>query len=230
MTADPHPPLEASRGNPAPPALSSRAGTAEERMACDVCDALQHVHDVRPGERLKCLRCGNVLLIHEGHAADTVMAGALAMVILLVSSVFLPFLQISASGLRSSASILDTALAFSTGVTAPLTLAVFMLIVVLPVARATLLLYTLLPLRLALPAFPLAKRAFRLASELRPWCMAEVFIIGVAVALVKIGAMATVSFGPAFWELTLILVIVIAESGNSGDKTLWRMLEKRIPS
>jgi paraquat-inducible protein A len=55
--------------------------------------------------------------------------------------------------------------------------------------------------------------------------MAEVFIVGVAVALVKIGGMATVSLGPAFWELSIIVLIVALEIGSLSEKTVWRMLE-----
>ena len=48
--------------------------------------------------------------------------------------------------------------------------------------------------------------------------------------LVKIGGMATVSLGPAFWELTLIVLIVALESTSLCEKTIWRMLETRSRS
>jgi paraquat-inducible protein A len=62
------------------------------------------------------------------------------------------------------------------------------------------------------------------------WSMAEVFIIGVVVALVKIGGMATVSFGPAFWELSIIAVIVALEAASLSEQTIWRMLEQHQTS
>ena len=66
------------------------------------------------------------------------------------AAVFLPFLEISARGFRSKATLLDTALAFSGGITTPLTAVLALLIVVIPISRAVLISYALLPLRLGL--------------------------------------------------------------------------------
>ncbi len=202
-----------------------------ELIACTTCDALHAVGAGPPMHgRLRCTRCGSVLLRAPRGALDGILGSALATVILVISAVFFPFLEISAKGLRSAASLVDVAFAFSQGITAPLAIAVILMIVVLPVVRAAALGWALLPLRLGRPALPGAKRAFRLASELKPWSMAEVFIIGVVVALVKIGGMATVGLGPAFWELTLIVLIVALESTSLCEKTVWRMLETRSRS
>ena len=45
---------------------------------------------------------------------------------------------------------------------------------------------------------------FRMAEAMQPWAMAEIFIIGTAVALVKIGGLATISLGPAFWAFCVV--------------------------
>jgi paraquat-inducible protein A len=47
----------------------------------------------------------------------------------------------------------------------------------------------------------------------------------VVVALVKIGGMASVVLGPAFWELTLIVAVVALEASSLCEKTVWRTLE-----
>jgi paraquat-inducible protein A len=153
------------------------------------------------------------------------LGSAFAMVVLVGSAVFLPFLQISARGFRSEATLLDTALAFSGGITTPLTAVLAMLIVVIPITRAVLIFYALLPLRLGLRLLPRARDAFYWSGRLRPWSMAEVFIVGVVVALVKIGGMATVAFGPAFWQLSIIALVVALEAASLSEKTVWRMLE-----
>lgn len=209
-------------------ATAGRADAApDELMACTVCDALYSVGEPPHGGRLRCKRCGEVLLRYPGYAIDRVLASAFGMTILVVSAVFFPFLQISRSGLTSSASLLDTALAFSRGLTAPLAIALAVVIVIVPILRAAALAYSLLPLRLGLRLPPGARSAFRLATELRPWSMAEVFTVGVVVALVKIGGMASVTLGPAFWELVLVVVIVVLEATSLCEKTLWRAIEQR---
>lgn len=206
------------------------AAPADELIACTICDALHRLSEVPEGGRLRCRRCGAVLIRSEHGSLDAILGSAFAMVVLVGSAVFMPFLQISVRGFQSSASLIDTAFAFTGGITAPLTVAVMLLIVIIPIARATLLAYALLPLRLGLRLLPEARRAFLWASRLRPWSMAEIFIVGVAVALVKIGGMATVSLGPAFWELTIIALIVALETASLSEKTIWRMLEYQARS
>jgi paraquat-inducible protein A len=206
------------------------AAAADEFIACTVCDALHRLGEVPEGGRLRCRRCGSVLLRSEHGTLDSILGSALAMVVLVGSAVFLPFLEISARGFKSSATLLDTALAFTGGATTPLSVALVLLIVVIPIARATLLAYALVPLRLGLTLLPGARRAFYWTGLLRPWSMAEVFIVGVVVALVKIGGMATVALGPAFWELSIIALIVALEAASLSEKTVWRMLEHQPTS
>ena len=206
------------------------AAPADELIACTTCDALHRMAGMPAGGRLRCKRCGSVLIRSEEGSLDAILGSAFAMVLLVGSAVFMPFLQISVRGFQSSASLIDTAFAFTGGITAPLTVAVLLLIVVIPIARAALLAYALLPLRLGLRLLPEARRAFLWANRLRPWSMAEIFIVGVAVALVKIGGMASVTLGPAFWELTIIAIIVAFETASLSEKTVWRMLEYQAKS
>ena len=101
-----------------------------------------------------------------------------------------------------------------------------LLIVVLPVLRASALAYTLLPLRLGRPPAPGAERAFRLAEHLRPWAMSEVFLIGVVVALVKIGGLASISLGPAFWAMAALVMVVVLESSSLDEWSIWQILDR----
>jgi len=94
------------------------------------------------------------------------------------------------------------------------------------VAAVGALAYTLLPLRLGRPPAPGAAHAFRIAAHLRPWSMAEVFLIGVVVALVKIVGMATVNLGPAFWAMAGLVVLVIYEGTALDEWSIWQTLEQ----
>ena len=56
--------------------------------------------------------------------------------------------------------------------------------------------------------------------------MAEVFLIGVVVALVKIGGMATVDLGPAFWAMAGLVVLVVYEGTALDEWSIWQTLER----
>lgn len=156
---------------------------------------------------------------------DRTLAASMGAVILLIAALVFPFLELSVAGVTRKASLLDAAFAFADTMIAPLSIGTTLLIVVLPVIRAIAVTRAVLPLRLGHPPSAAARRAFRLASRLRPWAMAEVFIIGVIVALVKIIGMATVTLGPAFWAMSALLLVVVIEGLSLDEWSIWQMLE-----
>ena len=57
--------------------------------------------------------------------------------------------------------------------------------------------------------------------------MAEVFILAVAVALVKVAGMARVILGPAFWALVALAVLSVLYELIMCRFTVWKTLEQR---
>lgn len=196
-----------------------------ELVACPNCDTLHHLQDVPEGARARCMRCNEILMAPKGGAMTRIVVLAVTALILMIAVVFFPFLDLSASGLEQHSSVLDAIMAFSDGMLLPLTFAVAAFVVVLPAVRLMAIIYAIGPLIFDRPARPHAARAFRLAQTLRPWSMAEIFIVGVAVALVKIAGMATVSVGPAFWALVALVLVTTIKDTFMCKLTIWKTLE-----
>ena len=199
---------------------------APDLIACPTCDLLHRVVPVPVGGRLRCRRCRTVLMTNRANAIDRTLAAAFGSVILMIAALTLPFLELSIVGLHRNATLLDAALAFTSGLVVPLSAATALLHIVIPLGRASALAYTLMPLRLGRPPARGAATAFRVAAHLRPWAMAEVFLIGVVVALVKIGGMATVDLGPAFWAMAGLVVLVVYEGTALDEWSIWQTLER----
>ena len=196
-----------------------------ELIACPRCDALLRAVVPPSGGRASCVRCGTVLIAPHGGAAVHVLGLSVAVLILMVAAVLLPFIDISAGGFHSKSSILDAALAFAGGPMAALSVAVLAMIVLVPIARVTLILWALGPIMAGRPALPGARAAFRLDEELKPWSMAEIFVIGTSIALVKIADLATVTLGPAFWLFGALVVAGVAQDALVDRWSLWRAIE-----
>lgn len=193
-------------------------------IACPQCDALHHDRDLEDGQRARCHRCG-VLLVAARHRAFTqVIMLSMTIAILMIGAVFFPFLSIKAAGVSHASSVLDAALAFSGELLAPLSVAVLAMIVLIPIIRVVAILYTLLPLTRGRAPLRHAEAAFRLAEYLRPWSMAEIFIIGTAVALVKVAGLASIGFGPAFWAFAAIVIVVVLEDTFMCKWTIWKTI------
>lgn len=208
------------------PASLAALEPLDRLIACPRCDALHRDLDLADGARARCARCGTLLIAARQRAFGQVIMLSVTIAILMAGAVFFPFLSISAAGLSHASSVFDAALAFSGDLLAPLSVAVLAMIVLIPVVRVAAILYTLLPLARGRPPLRHAEDAFRLAEHLRPWSMAEIFIIGTAVALVKVAGLATIGFGPAFWAFAAIVIVVVLEDTFMCKWTIWKTIGK----
>lgn len=202
---------------------SSQDAADAPLIACHSCDALLHERVGAPGSRVRCPRCHAILTAERSLSIDGVLITSVATLVLLAAALALPFISLNAAGRMQDAAVLDAA--FAAGSDAwPLALAVAAMIIAIPVLRAFALIYTLLPLRLGLPALRYARTAFRLAIELRPWSMVEIFVIGVAVALVKVTSLAAIGLGSAFWLFVILAALTVIEDASLCRRTVWRMI------
>lgn len=194
-------------------------------IACPSCDAIYHARMPAPGERAVCARCHTVLIAPRRKAGMTIIMLAATVMILVLGALSFPFLQIKVAGLRNSTSLLDAALAFAGGPLLILSLAVLGVIVAVPLARVLLILYVLVPIVFDRAPPRGAAQAFRLSEALKPWSMAEIFALGCAVALVKVADLAEVTFGPAFWMFTILVVVIVIQDNFMCRWSVWKSLE-----
>lgn len=195
-------------------------------IACPTCDALYRLAEPGDGQRAVCARCHTVLMTPGRGAFAQVVALSLTIAVLLTGAMFLPFIRIDVRGLSSSSSIFDAAMAFSGGLMLPLAVAVAAMILLIPLGRVILLIYTVGPMALGRGPARWAAHAFRLSERLKPWSMAEIFILGCAVALVKVGGLAQVTFGSAFWMFVLLVIVTVIQDGMLSKWSVWKTLER----
>ncbi|MEM7489084.1 MAG: paraquat-inducible protein A [Pseudomonadota bacterium] len=194
-------------------------------VCCPVCDALHEVGEVPDGTRLRCVRCATVIAVGRPEAITRIVVLAITALILMSIVVFYPFLTLRTGVFASRTSVFETAMSFSQGIMAPLSLAVAAFVIVLPVARLGTLIWALGPLALGRAPLPGAAFALRWAEILRPWSMAEIFMVGVAVALVKLADLATLEMGPAFWSFAAIVVITTLKDTQMSKYSIWQALD-----
>ena len=209
---------------------SPMTDSLSEMIACPKCDALHRVPQVDIGAQAKCVRCDTVLVAPREGAMTRIVMLSLTALILMIAAVFFPFLELSVQGLGRKSSVFDAVLAFSDGLMLPLSFAVAALIVVLPITRFLALIYVFAPMALGWAPARHARAVFKLSETIRPWAMAEVFIIGVAVALVKVAGLAQVTLGPAFWAFVGLVIITVLKDNFMCRVTVWQTLNARSPS
>ena len=201
----------------------------DDLIACPQCDTLHEVAELPENARAYCRRCGTLLMTSQPAAIAQVLSLSLTAFVLMIVAVTFPFLALDAGGLRSAASVLDAVMAFRDGWAFPLSLAVAGFIVVLPLLRLAALIYALGPLVRDGRPHRRAREAFALSERLRPWSMAEIFIIGVSIALVKIAGMAHVTIGPAFWAFAGVVVLTILKNTLINRYAIWEAFDQTEP-
>lgn len=199
--------------------------TGRGLVACPNCDALHIEEELELGETARCIRCSTVLAKPRDGAFAQLIALSFTSMVLLVGAVFFPFLQVTAMGFGNASSLFDVALAFADGILLPLVIAVLAMIIGLPISRAFLLVYVLAPLAKGRAPYRHAARAFRWSEIMRPWSMAEIFVIGTAVALVKVAGLASVHLGPAFWAFCALIFVNIASKAFMCQTCIWDAIE-----
>ncbi|MBL4626883.1 MAG: paraquat-inducible protein A [Roseicyclus sp.] len=210
------------------PSDRSASGTdPEDMIACPTCDALYRLPDVAKGSRARCRRCHTTLTAPRDGAMTQIVMLAGTSFILMLAGVFFPFLELTAAGRTQRSSILDVALAYSDGPFVGLAIAVGALIVIVPLLRLLALIYVLAPMAFGWRPARDAIAVFRFSERIKPWSMAEIFIVSVAISLIKVAGLAHLSLGPAFWAFVVLVFVTALKDTFMCRLTIWKTLEQR---
>jgi paraquat-inducible protein A len=93
-----------------------------------------------------------------------------------------------------------------------------------PALQLALLLYILLPLHLGRVPRWLAL-ALHALERIQPWSMMEVFLIGILVALVKLGDMGVIVTGLGIWSFGLLIFVLAGAAACLDDHLIWQQVE-----
>lgn len=203
---------------------SDKQVAVDDLVACPGCDLLHHRRHLQIGELARCERCGDVLQSKKPDSVDRTLAAVLAAIVLLLVSLCLPFLSLSRAGINSNISVLDaiSSLWFSDMLwLAAMTMG---FIVLLPLVRLLLLAWVLGRIRMQRRVRRGMRMAFRWSIRLEPWAMADIFMVGVVVSLVKVSTLATLHTGLAFWSLLMLVGLSLFINLTLCKDTVWAVL------
>ena len=195
------------------------------QIGCAECDLLVTIDALANGERASCPRCGHLMTQNTEDGLTRSLAFALAAALLLVMSMAFPFLSIQANGLEQVMTLPRSAYELYRDGFLAVAILVMGPIIAVPAMMISALVALLLAIRRGKRARWLVPTG-RFLFFLNPWSMVEVFVIGVLVSLVKIGAMATVVLGISFWAYVVFSICFIATLTNLDRVQLWDRIEE----
>jgi paraquat-inducible protein A len=195
------------------------------RVACHECDLLVRIDEPAMHARANCPRCGHTLAVYVPDGLTKTLAFSIAAAMLLVFSNSFPFLSLEASGIEQVMTLPRTAYVLYLDGYWTIALLVMLPIIGIPALMVVAMMALAIQLNRGKPAGWLVPTA-RFLFFLNPWSMVEVFVIGVMVSLIKIGHMAHVVLGIAFWSYVAFALCFIAALTNLDRLHLWRQIEE----
>ena len=190
------------------------------QTACPSCDLIIDIPEINAKQVALCPRCSHkVRGININHDTE-IVALSLSALLMLLSSMFYPFISFSSNGITQTITLPDAARILFNYDSDLLGLFIDISIIILPMS----LLIILIPLHLgALKALPqaVARRLLKFTLTLEPWIMSEIFLIGVLVSMVKIMSLAEVSFGISFFAYVGFVIFYVSALTRLNRARLW---------
>jgi paraquat-inducible protein A len=195
-------------------------------LACHECDLVQKIPPIPARSAARCVRCGALLYRSRTNTIDRTIALTLAGIVLFIVACSFPFLTMKNAGIVQKTALLTGVYnLYEQGLPGLATL-VFLTCVLVPIVQMLVLLYIMIPLKQNRTP-PYAIPMFRIFLHLQPWGMMEVFLMGILVALVKLGKMATIVPGLSVIAFGLLIFVLAAVSSSLDPHLVWERLERK---
>ncbi|WP_420827733.1 PqiA/YebS family transporter subunit [Halomonas binhaiensis] len=226
-----HGPLVRLRNTPISehPAPEHHPTSRRRLRACHECDWVMALPPLQPGQQACCIRCGGVLAKRNSLPVQRCLALAVSASIALIAAISFPFIRFSVRGIGNQIEVTQTATEMLAQHQPIVALMVLMAVFVLPalylMAAIWVQISLLLPHRL-----PWSRTIARMLGHITPWMMADVFIVGTMVSLIKIAGLAEVSLGVSFWAFIAYALLLLATTLSLDSDWLWFSLSGGEPS
>ena len=187
---------------------------------CHHCDQLHEIRPLATGEVATCVRCGSS--IASNHSLDNELSLALilaAVPTFIIANCF-PIITLNVIGNSQSSLLITGVLQLVESGLWPLAILVFLTSIFLPGLYLVGLLYVLLPLRFGKTPKH-AGSIFRWVSRIEAWNMLEIFMLGILVALTKLGSIADLVLGPALYAFIALILLTTLNNAVLNRAVVW---------
>ena len=195
----------------------------EDIVACPGCDLLQRIPVLSPGGKARCPRCGHTMAANKPDSLERTLALTVAAAITLVVANTTPLMGISVVGRHVSTTILGGVLEMWLQGQEITALLVAFCAIVAPTVYIGLMLVILLAVRRS-PAPSWAGFLMRMLDLSQPWGMAEVMMLGILVALIKIAEMATLVLGVGIFAVGALIILIAAMMASFDRDEVWKRI------
>jgi paraquat-inducible protein A len=170
----------------------------------------------------ECVRCSSIIAKPRGHSLRRTAAFSMAALVLYVPANIYPILRMSFQGVFTENTVWNGCVQlfqngewFVAGI-------VFLASILVPMLKLVGLLFLVTTTRFTPRRFWWARaRIHKLIELIGPWAMLDVFLLAIAVALVKFGRIATITPGPGLLAFASVVVLTMLASASFDSRQVW---------
>jgi paraquat-inducible protein A len=196
---------------------------AHNQLVCKECNLLVSVPLLPDGKKACCPRCDFVLTRFHNFARSKLFAFSSSAIVFMFLALVFPFLTLTTQGREKSVYYIESLL--SLGDQTYLFVVVFLLIstLLIPLFILAGINYVLISSNFKKP-LPLARAVLKSVFRLLSWNMAEIFLLGILVSMVKIASLAKVDFGWSFAAFVFYIISMGMTRIHLDKLQMWRLI------
>jgi paraquat-inducible protein A len=189
--------------------MTAPAHTARQRglVACHRCHRLSRLALARA----ECPRCGAALHSRKPNSIARTWALVLAAMVFYIPANVLPVTHTTSLGAVQSDTIMSGVIYFIHSGSWPIALVIFIASVFVPLLKLLIL--------------SGRTRLYRLTEVIGRWSMLDIYVVTILVALVNLGALATIEAGPGAVFFAGVVVVTMLAAESFDPRLIWDNME-----
>ena len=199
---------------------NDQPATPRRLLSCGTCGQLQHVPELERGQKARCTRCKVVVAKRSGDTRRRTFAFALAGIILYIPANYYPIMTFEFMGLKQHNTVFTGAMELFKDGMWEVAVLVFLASILIPFLKLVGLLY-LSMCRPGRGSLRSRTTVYRVIDVIGRWSMLDVFLMSILVALVKLGALATVVPGIGLPFFAAVVVITMIGAMCFDPQSIW---------
>lgn len=210
--------------------MSADAVTAADMnlLSCHTCHLLCREPSTAGRHGLHCPRCGAVLHRRKPNSLARTWALVLAAFVFYIPANLLPITTVTSLGAVQSDTIMSGVIYFIHSGMWPIALVIFVASVAVPLLKLLILTFLLISVQRRSTWRPKDRtQLYRITEAVGRWSMVDIYVVTILVALVNLGALATIEAGPGAAFFAAVVVITMIAAMSFDPRLIWDVKENR---
>jgi len=196
-------------------------------IACHDCDLLMQIPALKHRQQAHCPRCGYVLTRFYQHSQAKLFISALTAIIFLGFSLNFPFIIFSLHGSEKTLTLIESIQNVDTLIYLLISALLAFTAFIIPLCFLLCVIYICLSFKTH-KLLPFTNPILKLTMLLKPWNMADIFIISILVSFIKLQTMAHIEFGSALIFYLCFMVSLSSTFIYFDRYQLWSLYQHKV--